>query len=287
MQQISRTHSLAQSLRISSTLLPWLLCSSILVAYNVTNVAAFILCSLLIVTSYGFVTIYNDLSDYKIDTANRRKDIPLADSRVSRKDLRDLLLGLMIIGCITAALLSNLALLWLSMYFLLGWLYSGPANFKGRGALALITLGICYGIMPLLLGYIIANETLSAQGCLLLVASFLFSAGIVSLKDFKDIKGDSLHNKRTLLVQYGPDITHKLIITLTCLAYLAIIAGIHISNGRGILFYVSIAAVFLNLFLLWPKEVRVVSAIRKRNGNLARFIFFIYISIVSIMLLGT
>ncbi|MDN5274729.1 MAG: chlorophyll synthase [Candidatus Saccharibacteria bacterium] len=282
MQQ-STVHSLARSLRLSSTFLPWIVCCSVLFAYHVSSSYLYVLASLLLAISYGFVTIHNDLSDREIDIKNQRRDIPLANNQVSRKNLQDLLAGLLVMGYIIGVFLGATTLLWLSMYFFLGWLYSGPLNFKSRGRLAVSILGICYGVMPWLLGYSIINQAPSLWSYEIMVASFIFAAGIISLKDFKDIKGDTLFGKRTLLVTYGPKVTHRIIIILTSVSYLLIALATYTTTQIIIFVYITIAMLFLNFILLSSDGIKSESRIRKRNGSISRTVFFLYAATLSIM----
>jgi len=280
--QSGKILSLAQSLRLSSTFLPWILCCSVLLTYSENNAYIYLLSSLLLAVSYGFVTIYNDLSDSEIDIRNQRKDIPFANGEVSRENLRDLLIGLLIIGWLVALFLNVSTLLWLSVYFFLGWLYSGPLDFKGRGLLAVSILGICYGVMPWLLGYSILAQPPTSWAYIIMFASFIFAAGIISLKDFKDVKGDTFYGKRTLLVRYGGRVTHKIIVVSTCVSYLFIAGATYALAHSITLTCISVVLLLLNFALLSTKNIRLKSHIRRRNGHLSRTLFFLYAAVLSL-----
>lgn len=278
--------SLAKSLRLPSTSLPWVICCSVLLAYHVGSVWPYVLSSLMLAVSYGFVTVHNDLSDMEIDVKNQRKDVPFANGEVSRKNLRDLLAGLLAVGCAIGIFLGTSTLLWLSAYFFFGWLYSGPLNFKSRGVLASITLGVCYGVMPWLLGYSIMNQAPTPWAYIVMIASFVFTVGVISLKDFKDVEGDTFFGKRTLLVVYGPKVVHRIIVILTSAGYLLIALAAYIIGQTTIIIYMTVAMLLLNFLLLSSNELQFQSRIRKRNGSISRAVFFLYVAVLSIVVIG-
>lgn len=138
--------------------IPWLVYCSVLLGVGVVNTTTYILGLTLMIISYGIVTLHNDIEDRDVDLANNRADIPLANGAVTVQDIRGLMLSLMILGMIATLFLGVNALAWLGVYVCLGWLYSGPANLKGRGVWALVVLGVCYGAMPWILGYIVVSK---------------------------------------------------------------------------------------------------------------------------------
>lgn len=282
MNSSAQSRLLAKSLRPASALLPFLLCCSVLVAHKETSILPYFLGLLLSVVGYGLVTIYNDLSDYVIDVANKRGDIPLANGLVTRGELQQLTAGLFAIGFIAALFANKEALLWLSVYLFAGWLYSGPANFKGRGSLGVLILGSCYGVMPWLLGFALIGAPLSATDLMVIAASFLFASGVVLLKDFKDLKGDALHGKKTILVLYGSAVVQKIILILTCTGY-GILTLTGILSGQLIPAGGTLVLLAVNIFLLHGKAITKNSLVRKRYGNAARALFFVYAALLTIV----
>lgn len=280
MQASRQSYFLAKSLRPASTLLPFLLSCSVLVAHR-APLGSYVLALLITVISYGLVTIYNDLSDHLVDTANKRSDIPLASSQITRGSLRQLATGLFAIGFVCALIAGQGALLWLGGYLFFGWLYSGPANFKGRGVLGVIILGLCYGVMPWLLGYSLTAAPITPWGFVLMAASFFFASGIVPLKDFKDVKGDALHNKKTLLVLYGSEKTHSIILATTTFAYAVLVAAAYSMAGE-VLALLTVLILCLNVFLLASKNITTNRFVRKRSGSAARIVFFFYVAVLGV-----
>lgn len=224
----------------------------------------------LVTFAQGIVTIHNDISDRAIDRANRRSDIPLANNAVSPQLLLQYALFLVVVCTLIAASIGTFALLWLSVYLLLGWCYSGPPALKNRPIASLVILGVCYGSMPWLLA-IIAGQTIPNLTDLAFVAgSGLFSAGIVSLKDFKDMKGDKKYHKRTFLLRFGESGVRWLIVGTTVAATGIIAATVW--NQTLVVVTLIASAVTICIVALRSDLQRAI--IRKRVGYSSRVIFF-------------
>ena len=272
--------ALARSMRPQATLIPFLICCVVL-AIRGNSLWAYIGASMILIATYGFVTVYNDLSDYKIDVANKRFDIPLVDGTISSLQLKRLMIGLFAVA-FSAVLLfgTQSTLLWMSVYMFLGYLYSGPAHAKSHPIYSPIILGICYGAMPILLGYSMnGNEGAIFSPLVLgiLVASFLFSAAIILLKDFKDETGDRKFGKRTFLVAYGAETTQHAVLLGTSMAYAILALNARISVSFFILFAILLAW-GANIFLLLPKNVVSDKRRRAKHAFAARLLFFMIIA---------
>lgn len=282
----TKIHFLAQSLRSSSVVLPWFIYCMVLLSHGTIQLGAYLIGLLLMIISYGIVTVQNDLSDLKIDIANQRKDIPLAQGVISKLNLQQLLFGLICLGFITALFINKDALLWLGIYTFLGWLYSGPVRLKNHGLSAVTILGLCYGVLPWVLGYIAVGQLPTLWVIVMMFGAFLFSAGIISLKDFKDLKGDTLFGKKTLLVTWGQEAVHKFILLFTSIGYLLAAVAVYLAPGAADLLYITIIPMTINFMLLVTRKVLTDAKVRKRNGNLARLLFFIYTGALYFILLG-
>lgn len=266
-----KARSLAQAMRPQMVMLPFLVYLAVVVT-NRPNLMTIFLGLILLLASYGLVTLYNDLSDQTVDRLNQRHDIPLANGQLNRRELGRFMLVLAGIGVLSAGLSGRYILLWFGLYALFGWLYSGPLRLQARSYLALSILGLCYGFMPWLLGVWVSGHDLDMKFWLCALSSWLFVVGIISLKDFKDKKGDAKVGKRTLLVVRGPVFVRRFILCTTILAYLALAVGLLLVVP--LLVVVAIVAGVINSYVLWDKRIISVPEIRATRGNLARMLFF-------------
>ena len=181
---------------------------------------------ILVLLAQGIVTIHNDIADRDIDRTNRRTDIPLAAGSISEGLLAQYAVFLSVGATVVAVCIGLLTALWLSVYLLLGWMYSGPLGLKNRPVCSLATLGICYGGMPWMLGFVAAQHAPSLVEWLLVAASTVFAAGVTSLKDFKDVAGDKQHGKRTFLLVFGEAGVRRLIVGASIAAGCAVTAAL-------------------------------------------------------------
>jgi len=276
----SKPFLLAQSMRPGSTVLPWILYSTVIVCNKGADVALLFLGSVLLICTYGIVTIQNDIADEPIDRLNKRKDIPLASKKLTINELTKLLFGLLTISIIVACLLGSLVLLWVGIYTFLGWLYSGPLNLKGKGYLALTTLGLSYGVMPWFLGVCVLHTSPSLALTAISLTSFIFVFGIISLKDFKDLAGDTTAKKQTILVTKGASFTHHLIVSCTFLAYVTVCAFLLFDKRAYVLFTIGIVFTLINTILLKNKDILTSARRRAASSQTARRLFFGYLIVV-------
>ena len=187
--------NLARSLRPHMILLSWAVYSCV----TIINVGIdFMLIGIglvLFVALYGIVALQNDLGDIETDKLNNRKDIPYSIGLLTESQLIWTMFALSIVVTLIGLLLSQLVLLWIGLYILLGYIYSGPLKVKSRGILAALLLGFCYGAVPWLIGASVSGQINEMHLIIAAFASFIFSSGIIVLKDFKDIKGDAATGK--------------------------------------------------------------------------------------------
>ena len=269
----------ASLIRPETSVLPLLVYTSYLIFTGTFTVIALLLGWIVLLSSYGIVVIHNDIVDKDIDKANKRSDTPLAANLLTLKDARRALALSIITALLSSYLLNPLLVLWVFTYIFFGWLYSGPALLKNRGYSALTVLAINYGVMPWLLGVISAEGITTTSLPITLIASFIFVFGIISLKDFKDYKGDNRYGKNTVLVKYGPQFTHYLIYVTTSLAYTLLVIGAFV-NGHVILGILGIVAGSINYTLLSSKSVLSIPSSRANRGNTARLLFFLYAVVI-------
>jgi 4-hydroxybenzoate polyprenyltransferase len=265
----------ASLIRPQMSVLPLLVYTSVLAINEELNITNFLVGWLVLLSSYAVVVIYNDIVDIRIDKANNRKDTPLAVGVLSKKEAYYALLTSLIIGLVASTLLSPLTTLWFIAYIALGWLYSGYFTLKDKGYFALTILAICYGAMPWLLGIFTSNAEFYLDIIVIIFASFMYVFGIISLKDFKDYKGDKKYGKNTVLVAKGPIFTKNLILSITSAAYLTFVLLTFLQN-LWLLASVGVVCSIVNFVLLSDPKVIFIANVRSRNGKVARLIFFIF-----------
>jgi 4-hydroxybenzoate polyprenyltransferase len=157
----------------------------------------------------GFVTCavaVNDLSDVAVDQVNLPADPhrPLVSGAASTLEMRTFA----IVGA-TGALVVSAAIGWLSVAttaagLLLALAYSlPPTRLSKRGVLAPLLLPFGFVAVPFLTGVLAAGSAVTFPDLALLAGLYLGFIGRILLKDFRDVRGDTLFGKRTFLVRHG------------------------------------------------------------------------------------
>ena len=272
---VSVAKNLAQSLRSHMIILSWIIFSCVVIVSRGIDARTIILGLIFFIAMYGIVVLQNDLSDSETDKLNKRYDIPYSQGHLSQKQLTYTILLLSIIVSFTGFILSYHILPWAGLYILLGYLYSGPANVKSRGAAAALLLGFCYGAMPWLIGASITGQLYEPGLLTMSLISFIFSSGIIVIKDFKDIAGDKATNKNTLLVMKGATYTRRYYLLMTSAAYVAIVIYCQLNNNL-LLAICGTGLSGLNYWLLASKEILQSSHARSSRGKWSRVLFFSY-----------
>lgn len=270
----SKTLSLAKSLRPRVILFSWLVFAAIVVIDLGLQFYVLAAGLLWFICVYGIVVIFNDLSDVKVDQLNHR-DVPFAKGEVNREELLRLAIGLSVVATLCGIVLGMDSLLVMVVYILLGWLYSGPANFKSRGLLAVVVLGLCYGVTPWILSAIASHNPIDTEYVWFMASSFVFAAGIVLLKDFKDESGDRKAGKLTLLVKYGPTFARLFIIIMTSIGYLSLII-FWASQGEIFIAVAGSLIACINVALFYDPRTVDSPATRIKRGNISRACFYVY-----------
>lgn len=273
--QLGSSTELATLMRPQMVLIPLIIYTTILVANEGVYLVKFIIGWLVLVSVYGVVTIHNNISDLEIDRANQRKDNPLTTNQITVGNALKLFYLFISIGFIAALLINAITIIWVGVYILLGWLYSGRPLLKNKGFGAVAILGMCYGVMPWVLGYLATSNAIDVRLIVVAITSFLFVVGIISLKDFKDLKGDRAHKKMTLLVRYGAIFTQRFMILLTAVAYILDILYVILCQ-EVILAYAGAILLIANSLILKQKKMLTSATYRGKWGSNLRLLFFIF-----------
>ncbi len=169
---------------------------SVLLAKTLVVVIAFLL----------FAVAVNDLADEAIDRVNLPGDPrrPLVSGSGTRRE--------MIVVAVTSAVVSlgaSFALHWpapliVGSGLVLALAYSvRPVRLSDRGALTSLLLPAGYVAVPYLSGLLAARGSIGRTDLLLMGGLYAGFIGRIVLKDFRDVRGDTLFGKRTFLVRHG------------------------------------------------------------------------------------
>ncbi len=168
----------------------------LLLARVLVVVAAFLL----------FSVAVNDLTDEAIDRVNLAGDRrrPLVVGTARRRDLRRVAGAAAVTALLAAAALGWRCLALVAAGLAVSAAYSvRPVRVADRGAVASLLLPFCYVAVPYLLGLLAAARTVRFADLVLLAGLYVGFIGRILLKDFRDVRGDALFGKRTVLVRYG------------------------------------------------------------------------------------
>jgi 4-hydroxybenzoate polyprenyltransferase len=162
-------------------------------------------CFLLIWTTYALAAGYNNLRDVHTDRLNKRTDNPLVHTTLPKPMITGFLLGhgaLALLLQIWLAQPASVAIF--SALFMLSVAYSHPViRLQARGWLATLSLSLCYGVLPLLLGLSQGEPPATTLIAALAILQALLVFPLLAAKDYKDLKGDQATHKKTPLVRYG------------------------------------------------------------------------------------
>jgi 4-hydroxybenzoate polyprenyltransferase len=78
-----------------------------------------------------------------------------------------------------------------------------PLRISGRGVIAPMLLPLGYVAVPYLVGLFAVRGSVGPRDLLVLAGLYAGFIGRIILKDFRDVRGDSLFGKRTFLVRHG------------------------------------------------------------------------------------
>jgi len=165
---------------------------------------------LVVVIGYLLASVVlNDLADVAVDRINLAGDRsrPLTTGSTPRE---------LVLVAVTGAVLAvacAVALGWPVLVVLVAGLLVGaaysvpPLSFSKRGVVASLVLPLCIVAVPYLVGLLAADARLSSGDVALLGGLYVAIIGRLLLKDFRDVRGDTLLGKRTFLVRYGRQVT--------------------------------------------------------------------------------
>ena len=219
----------------------------------------FVSISFCAITASGF--IINQYFDKTTDRLNPiKKNLPIASGKISYRNTLILFFSLLSLSFAISFLVDVSVLPFLTMYFALGLAYSAnPLKLKKRPIIDLLVAGVCFGVLPFLIGmqvvypltmdfsnFVIVRRYLDATLCALPI--FLFQVSGHLYQAIGDYESDKEGGITTFVVKYGKEKSAKIGATLFLFA--AIIPILYGSLGLPVMpeftsWYLLIFLIFL------------------------------------------
>lgn len=169
----------------------------------------------------GAFNSYNNLQDSRIDAINKPSR-PIPSGKIEKKNalLFSLFLYLLIFLLSFLFIESTNFKILLFLNLLLITLYSFPIfRFKDKFIVGNLSVALQYGFFPIVLAWSIFNPIGTLPIGLLFITTLLALAAS-STKDFMDYRGDKMFGVKTFCVEFGPQISAKITLTMFILSYL-------------------------------------------------------------------
>jgi 4-hydroxybenzoate polyprenyltransferase len=208
-----------------------------------------------VVATLCFAVAVNDIADEAIDRMNLPDGAgrPLVQGGTSRE---------MVVVAATAALVALAASCLLAapaILVVLGGLvftaaYSlRPVRIAERGVVAPLLLPLGYVAVPYLSGIFAVRANITANDLLLMAGLYAGFIGRIVLKDFRDVRGDTMFGKRTFLVRHGrvPTCIFSALFLVAGVAVLPFVRSLTVALALS---YVAIVAATLLLLRLLARS---------------------------------
>ncbi len=200
--------------------------------------------------AYNAGTILNDIFDQKIDQINMPYR-PIQAKKVSEKNAIILSAFLHVFTFALALWLSWQVALIMLTFFIFSAFYSvPPVRFVARGFLSQLDLAFTVAFIPLYAGTSLVTGKLSLSNHYILtylVFSILFSF-LFLVKDYKDVEGDQVGGKHTVVLSLGKERTKMLMIVGTTVFYLASIFFFYQLTQDSILAIIGVGVLLITLY---------------------------------------
>jgi 4-hydroxybenzoate polyprenyltransferase len=197
-----------------------------------------------------------------------------------------ILLAIIIILILTN---SNLYLWIASAFFiLLGILYSLLIKLKDKTFLNYIAIALAYAGLSSAIGFFSGSGSLNEfiRWIPIILFLILVDFGYSITKDYSDIYGDKIHNKKTLPVIFGKEGSLKIQVIIITIAYIYL-ASLIISGAVGSIFIILFLSYGIALYLLFKiyesAEAEVHNKMHhhsQRNGLLVRILIICILLII-------
>ncbi len=202
---------------------------------------------IILLALHSLATLQNDIEDFEIDKANKRQSV-LQDHHLSISGAKFFVQALVLMAVVFALLSSHrrIHLTVILGLLLVAWLYNlNPIRASKKPIASILIMGLCYGALPFIYGYLVASgKPLSATFLLLAILFFLARISTAIMKDYKDVKGDKLFNKKTFYLRYGANLTAWTSFITAVIAYIGII-GMLLLRSRTVALFVTLLLVII------------------------------------------
>ena len=229
---------------------------------------------LALASSYVCATSVNDIADREIDRINHPRDEgrPLVTGTA---EVRDLWLVFIAAGLLTLGIpltVGPLPFGIMALSVVIGVLYSlPPVELSHRTFLAPLTLAVAYVGVPYWAGVVAVGENLGLSDVLPMAALYLFFAGRIVLKDFRDREGDAAYGKPTFLLRHGKRATCLLSLGAVCAGDVSLVSALTDQAWLAGLLQIYVAGVAFMLFRLYRvegrREEQISIGVGARMGN--------------------
>jgi 4-hydroxybenzoate polyprenyltransferase len=238
---------------------------------------------ILIVLADVSANVINNYADWHIDVFNEKRNA--MHSVFERQHL------LFMYGALLLVLYSVMLIIGANLYLIssvtifviLGMLYSVGTKLKDRVFLNYLTIAIAYAAVSASVGFFSGNGNVSAflRWSPLLLFLVFVDLGYSMTKDYSDIVGDRKHNKKTFPVMFGKGKTVKIQLAFITLAYAFLVAAVleGLLNPLFLILLVSYAfAIYIVIMVHVTEDKDVHERMHfnsQRNGLLVRLIIIV------------
>jgi chlorophyll synthase len=171
----------------------------------------------------GLSQVVNDYCDRDVDAINE-PDRLIPSGKVSLRHVYILTVLLTWIGTSIALLLGSQVALFVGLGLVCALAYSArPFRAKRNGWVGNALVAVSYEGLAWMAGHV-AFGALTAQSVVIALIYSVGAHGIMTVNDFKSIKGDTLMGIRSIPVQYGKVMAARLVVTIMGLAQIAVAA---------------------------------------------------------------
>lgn len=164
--------------------------------------------------------VLNNVSDAAFDN----KENPISAGIVSKRNALGLSALLASAGMLIASFYGLFAMAVGAGMIAAGIFYSYFLRIKDRVWCTLF-LAFTHHLTPLVLGYYIVRRVMDAELVAFAVSIYVAIAGIILVKDFKDIERDVREGRRNFAILLGPEKTSRIVLA-SSLLYLLLVFGL-------------------------------------------------------------
>lgn len=222
-------------------------------------------------TTYAFASIINFIKDKEIDKVNNRKNL-YSDSLFNNEKIKKILFINIFVPVLLALLTRDYYIILGSFSLLiLGFIYS-VLKLSHNPITKLICMSLVYTFIPIFMGVHSLNISEFKE---LFLIGLLYTI-ILPYSDIKDIKGDKLYGKNTLVVKYGVENVHSFITLIHMLIFTYLSQTIIFQHNLFAL-YLDLILITLQLIAIFFPNLLYSKKAQQLSGSLLLFILIMLI----------